>query len=284
MEEGSTKCPLCGEPVNQELSSNTNYNLFNTSSNDIFKSPTLSNNKSFFPSNKPLNNEKSYFNQSSNNKKEEKKHLEKKQKYLLALIAFIILLIIVGCIIFNNSKKDEPTDDNKIELSDVPDAGTTQKPQGEKNDSENESQVPETPAAQAMRFGNYSLQIPNGYNATQENDNAITLGNMATGYIITFEAGPYNIGAYRLNDNEMKESYEKQNATVERIYDNTISSHDVHILEVDQEGTKFIIAITPSVDKKAYIITLFNGFEKDAYDYGALEEALLISDKIQLSN
>ena len=293
VEEGNTKCPLCGETIQNEFSTNNQNSFFNQNSqNDMFKSPSL--NKTFFSGTSSPNSSKSFFNQpsTSDQPSKEKNHLAKKQKYLLAIIGVVIIAIIAGCLIFSNSDDEEDTinPNNKIELSDVPtdDEETSSENEdpdnSEENTEPNEPSEPETPETKVMKFGSYSLEIPKGYNATQENDNAITIGNSATGYVITFEAGPYNIGAYRANDDEMTSAYERQNATVERIYDDNVASHDVHILEVDKDGTKFIIAITPSINKKAYIITLFNGFQKDSYDYGALTEALYISDNIKLSN
>lgn len=293
MEEGSTKCPLCGEAINQNdnLSSTNRFGF--TSSDDMFKSPNLSetgSNKTFFSTAPRQNNQTGTFFNSQSPVPDNNKIPKQKQKYLLAIIGVVILAIVIGCFIFiePNSKtgnEDQPTEE--IELSDVPELPAVSnepivstEPE-EETPNESGETTPETPIDTGMKFGEYSLVIPEDYSAELSNSNTITLVNAGMGYIITIEAGPYNIGAYRANDKAMTESYENQNAKVERIYDDNIASHDVHILEVDQNGTKFIVAITPSVSRKAYILTIFNGYDKEVYDYGALTAALYLCDQIK---
>lgn len=296
MEEGSQKCPLCGEPIKQNENQSSSNRFGFTSSDDMFKSPNLSErgtSKTFFstPSNQ-INSTGTFFNSQSTSQAPDNNKLPKqKQKYLLAIIGVVILAIVIGCFVFiepksKNNSTDQPTEE--IELSDVPelpavsnDPINPSNPDDEEPPTSSGNETPTEPVDTGMKFGEYSLDIPEDYSAELSNDNTLTLVNAGMGYIITIEAGPYNIGAYRANDKAMTESYEKQNAKVERIYDDNIASHDVHILEVDQNGTKFIVAITPSISKKAYILTIFNGYDKEVYDYGALTAALYLCDQIK---
>lgn len=303
MEENEVKCPLCGEPVVKENTNSFSDNPFsnpNTSfANDpIFQSPKVET-SSFFSKNQTQTNhtKKTFFD---NKPEVAPASSDKKQIYLLVIIVIVFIAIVGGIILLTKSgdKNKAITDEsNKIELSGVGEENQEGN-DNEKNPGSEEPTEPETPPTEnpeepegnpeptekQVTIGKYVVTIPEGYNVTQDDSNVVTLGDADTGYIITIEPGPYNIKKYRANDDELKKSYEAQNATVERIYDDKITSHDVHILEVEQEGTKFLIAITPSINNRAYILTILNGFQKDAYDYGALTEALSICDNIKLSN
>lgn len=296
MEENEVKCPLCGEPVAKE-NSNFFSNQNPPSPNDsLFSSPKIDTTSFLSSSPKEEKYTKKVFFE--NQPESPAPSSDKKQIYLILIIIVVIIAIIIG-IIFVMQPKDKNTsttdDINKIELNEV-DAdkeeeeennNSPEEPSSPENPPEDD---PETPATEEpetpkqVTIGSYVITIPDDYNVTQDSDNTATLGNADTGAIITIEAGKYSIQKYRANDSELKKSYESQQATVERIYDDKITNHDVHILEVDQEGTKFLIAITPSVNNRSYILTIFNGYQKEAYDYGSLTQALAICDNIKLSS
>lgn len=306
MEDTETKCPICGEPVNPYNTINNN-DFYSPGPESIIKNQFVDvsgTNSKFF--NLPQSNNK--YNQPNLNNPSPKNNHKLPIKlnsnlsiYLLiagAIVIFAGIIFTVAYFSSNGSDKSIPEDENRIELKDIDDnIGTTDDNTGNNsNDSSNGKSstddgsddnsddvvnpTTDVTISQEVKIANYLIPIPDGYKISETTNTTVTIGNSLTGYIITIESGPYNLKKYRQHDADLRKSYEDQGATVERIYNDNIDSHDLHILEVDLDGTKFIIAITPSVTQKAYILTIFNGFQRDEYDYSALKETLAICDKI----